>query len=423
MEPATALKAPERRPDSEAPQSGVRMQSVPRPSARPSTLRPPPPRRVASAPESAPLAKIASETKGVAGGGALVAGAKAPAAKPMKPTTKPPSVGPASAKPTVTAAASPSSIPAPRESVRAAVRPRAPRSIPRPVSTFVTALSDTTEQPVATEVEAELIEEVATAPSIADTLRPEAALVAPPSIDTVTSESAVTNRAPAEPEVVAAPSSTPLELDAETLALAAHPALPPPPPVPSSLGLKVDNRPKLVAPPRTFTTTASDWPIAQVPSAPTLLLPEFGDRPHGAPDPTRFSLPAFLPPPGMLLEPSNGNAIIETSRAPEQSDVHVHGSVVDAPREAPSALSFIAPVASKPASNDDAGIVFVAPLGEDVASADLAAPMDAAFAAFDEQQPAAQTRLFPQALVDRLPRWACFAAGIGLGVVVTLLAT
>lgn len=52
-----------------------------------------------------------------------------------------------------------------------------------------------------------------------------------------------------------------------------------------------------------FQATRDDWPVAPrvVPSVRTAATPTFGVRPVGAPDPTRFSLPAFKPPTGMAL--------------------------------------------------------------------------------------------------------------------------
>lgn len=289
--------------------------------------------------------------------------------------------------------------------MRAAVRPRAPRSVPRSIETLVTALSDTTEQPLATEITAELFE-----------LVEEPAHVAPSAAATEPAESVVL----LQPDAVELEAG-PVEAEqAENSAVAAHPALPPPPPIPSSVGLRADARPNVIAPPRTFTTTASDWPIAQVPSAPTLLLPEFGDRPHGAPDPTRFSLPAFLPPPGMLFEASNGNAIVAEERSPESAaEPPLAFAASIAPLQEPASLE---PALFAPASF--APTALVSESANAAVIDDLAAPMDAAFAELDELNPPDfRPSFLPRSLVQNFPRWACFAAGIGLGVVVTLIVT
>lgn len=57
---------------------------------------------------------------------------------------------------------------------------------------------------------------------------------------------------------------------------------------------------------RSLTTTAQDWPVAKVPDdnargsaaleAISVRMPTFGSPPPGAPNPSRFSMPAFLPP-------------------------------------------------------------------------------------------------------------------------------
>ena len=133
----------------------------------------------------------------------------------------------------------------------------------------------------------------------------------------------------------------------------------------------------------------------------------------------------------MVFEPSNGNAIVDDERARESvvpaSVAPQSASPLTVPESAEPALAFAtsidaarepSPAAFGPTALLDAHVQGRA-LIEDPAS-----QMDAAFAELDELNPPDFRRSFrPRALVERLPRWACFVAGIGLGVVVTLIAT
>lgn len=86
---------------------------------------------------------------------------------------------------------------------------------------------------------------------------------------------------------------------------------------------------------RSLTTTAQDWPVAKVPpeSQPSVRLPTFGNPPPGAPNPTRFSMPAFLPP----KELAQGQvAIHEQGAANDAMDLAFESAlVVDLPLQAP----------------------------------------------------------------------------------------
>lgn len=86
---------------------------------------------------------------------------------------------------------------------------------------------------------------------------------------------------------------------------------------------------------RSLTTTAQDWPVAKVPpeSQPSVRLPTFGSPPPGAPNPTRFSMPAFLPP----KELAQGQvAIHEKGAANDAMDLAFETAlVVDLPLQAP----------------------------------------------------------------------------------------
>lgn len=159
------------------------------------------------------------------------------------------------------------------------------------------------------------------------------------------------------------------------------------PPIPPPVELKPEPAPKPNLVSRTFTTTAQDWPIAQVPSAPALLLPEFGLPPSGAPGPTLLSLPAFLPPPGMFDEASNCNvAVIRDSEAVPN----------------PSVVAPLPPTS---------GLNLADSQREELVPAVVLDPHELA------------TFKSPGLLqwMQGLPRWLCFAGGVAAGVVATLL--
>ena len=297
MNSGGALRTPEKRTDSDAPRSGIR--SVPRPSLK--------------APK-APPAPLRS---------ALVV-PSASSARTVKPSLPPPPPSQLSRNPGP-----------PRESVRAAVRPR--------------------------------ISRVELGPRLAQR----------PTLDTIVNEAMT-----APPEPLAAPEPVTMAVVVEESPACAR-VVPAAPPIPPPVELKPEPAPKPNPVSRTFTTTAQDWPIAQVPSAPGLLLPEFGLPPTGAPGPRLLSLPAFLPPPGMLDEASNCNvALIRDSEA-------VPNPSVVAPRPPMGGLN----------------------QREELVPAVVLDPQE--LATFSSP-----------GLVQRmqgLPRWLCFASGVAAGVRATLL--
>jgi hypothetical protein len=196
----------------------------------------------------------------------------------------------------------------------------------------------------------------------------------PPVAEAPTSVLRSAPQAPAAVEAVAAPSP--------------RPAIAPPPPIPvaSRPGARESSQASLPA--RTFTTTAQDWPIAKVPSAPGLLEPGFGSPPRAAADgaeaASERSLPAFLPPADMLLHPAaqleaanDGARVEHLSRADDEvAPPVVHDMAID------QALPGF--------QADDVVLPFHTPLA---------------------------------ARLAQLPRWAFFAAGLAAGVVATWIAT
>jgi hypothetical protein len=329
MESARRLTPPPRF-DSDAPPSGIRT-TVPRPASKsPASVRPvltPPPLVRPSAP---PAEAVEAE---------VVVDARPSKTPPPLPRRAPASPG------TSADGARNTSIAAPPPSARAAVKPRAPR---------VETLSPATRPTLKT-----IVNEGMTAPPVATE--------APPS---------------APRAVVASP-------------LPARPAIAPPPPIPvSSRPSSVESAPPAPKssqsnpPPRTFATTAQDWPIAKVPSAPGMLEPGFGSPPKVAASTLEVaserSLPAFRPPADMLLheaakvEAANDGVFVETV-ARGDDDVAppvVHDMVVEQAHPVFEA--------------DEVELPFHSPLRDRLA---------------------------------QLPRWACFAAGLAAGVVVTLIAS
>ncbi|MFO0551595.1 MAG: hypothetical protein U0271_24620 [Polyangiaceae bacterium] len=154
---------------------------------------------------------------------------------------------------------------------------------------------------------------------------------------------------------------------------------------------------------RSLTTTAQDWPIASVPVQAREATPTFGSRPKGAPDPSRFSLPAFRPPELMQVEAvakaesvdaALDAVIIDTAitSAPELTHLSANDVAEAAPAAASIAMSIAMPTVVMPA----------------VASASLASvapPSSVEISVADEAAVAAMR-----------PRWVpLFAAGIAVG--------
>ncbi len=196
-----------------------------------------------------------------------------------------------------------------------------------------------------------------------------------PTLDTIVNEAMT-----APPAPLATPEPAPAIVVPEARVVPAAPPIPPP----RELKAELPRKPQPVS--RGFTTTAQDWPIAQVPSAPALLLPEFGAPPSGAPGPTQHSLPAFLPPPGMFDEASNCNVAVGCDEVAEE----------------------LSPVAPRPLAEP---ILEHRPIEEQPVPAVVLDPRElATFKSPGLLQ-----------LIQGLPRWLCFAGGVAAGVLATLL--